>query len=71
MHDAGADHVLVLRTTQELLHLTAKEFFDAVLRQRLAVRALVEGVRLSASAATAKGNIDTLAELCRDGRTCR
>src|SRR5437868_13489355 len=40
---AGADHVLVLRTTPDLLHLEAREFLDRLLGERLRLRALVEG----------------------------
>src|SRR5262249_35238577 len=40
----GADHVLVLQTTPELLHLSAETFFNEVIRDRLAARVLVEGV---------------------------
>src|SRR5262245_40458397 len=40
---AGADHVLILRTTPDLLHLSAGEFFERVVRDRLGARALVEG----------------------------
>src|SRR5437763_1101184 len=43
LHAVGADHVLILRTTPELLHLTAEEFFAHVVRQGLQARALVEG----------------------------
>ncbi len=39
----GADHVVVLQTTHELLKRTAEEFFDGVIRERLAARALAEG----------------------------
>jgi riboflavin kinase / FMN adenylyltransferase len=64
LHEAGADHVLVLRTTSDLLHLTAKEFFTQVLQERLAVKALVEGKSFGFGR-NREGNIDTLAELCR------
>jgi riboflavin kinase / FMN adenylyltransferase len=64
LQEAGADHVLVLRTTAELLHLTATEFFNQVLRERLAARALVEGANFGFGRGR-EGNIDTLAELCR------
>ncbi len=63
LQEGGADHVFVLRTTPELLHLTAPEFFNEVLRQRLAVRALVEGANFGFGR-DRQGNIQTLAELC-------
>ena len=64
LQEVGADHVLVLRTTHELLHLTAKEFFDEVLRRRLDARALVEGANFGFGR-DREGDIDTLAALCR------
>jgi riboflavin kinase / FMN adenylyltransferase len=64
LQEAGADHVLVLRTTTELLHLTATEFFNQVLRERLSARAFVEGANFGFGRGR-EGNIDTLAELCR------
>jgi riboflavin kinase/FMN adenylyltransferase len=64
LHDAGADHVFILRTTPELLHLTANEFFNQVLRDRLAAHRLVEGVNFGFGR-DRQGNINTLAELCR------
>jgi riboflavin kinase / FMN adenylyltransferase len=64
LQEAGADHVLVLRTTTELLHLTATEFFNQVLRERLAARALVEGANFGFGR-DRQGNIDTLAGLCQ------
>jgi riboflavin kinase/FMN adenylyltransferase len=64
LHEAGADHVLVLHTTRDLLRLTAKEFFEQVLQERLAVRALVEGVSFGFGR-NRQGNIDTLVALCQ------
>jgi len=64
LHDAGAGHVLVLHTTHDLLDLTAAEFFDRVLRERLAVKALIEGVNFGFGHNRA-GNVHTLAGLCR------
>src|SRR5262245_60867714 len=39
----GADHVIILRTTPQLLQLSAREFFDQVIRTRLGARAIVPG----------------------------
>lgn len=39
----GADHVVVLETTPVLLQLRAAEFFEHIIRERLAARAIVEG----------------------------
>src|SRR5438132_371634 len=38
----GADHVVLLRTSPELLQLTAGEFFEEVIHKRLKARTLVE-----------------------------
>lgn len=43
LHAAGANHVLILETTAELLGLPARAFFDDLIRTRLDARALVEG----------------------------
>jgi riboflavin kinase/FMN adenylyltransferase len=64
LHQLGADHVLILRTDHAMLGLSAREFFEQVLRERLAVRALVEGVNF-AFGHNREGNVETLAELCR------
>jgi riboflavin kinase/FMN adenylyltransferase len=39
----GVDHVVAYPTDEALLRLTAREFFDLVLRESMAARALVEG----------------------------
>lgn len=43
LHGYGADHVLILETTPELLALRAGEFFERIIRDRLQTRAIVEG----------------------------
>src|SRR5690349_4978129 len=43
LHKAGAHHVIVLRTTPDFLHLSAREFFDRILRHGLQAKAVVEG----------------------------
>lgn len=60
----GADHVLVLRTTPELLALSADEFFHQVIQKRLQVVALVEGKNFGFGR-NRQGNIETLAQLCQ------
>jgi len=40
---AGADRVLILKTTSELLRLDAATFFRAILQEQMKVRAIVEG----------------------------
>ena len=59
----GADHVIFLKTTPALLQLSAAEFFEQVVRKRLAARAIVEG-RNFGFGRNREGNIETLAGLC-------
>jgi riboflavin kinase/FMN adenylyltransferase len=59
----GADHVVILHTTPELLHLRAREFFDQVLGERLRARAIVPGFNF-AFGRNREGTVDTLAALC-------
>ncbi|HEV3237885.1 MAG TPA: bifunctional riboflavin kinase/FAD synthetase [Gemmataceae bacterium] len=40
---AGADHVVVLPVTRELLQLTARSFFDDIIRGQFQPRSLIEG----------------------------
>jgi riboflavin kinase / FMN adenylyltransferase len=63
LQDCGADHVLILQTTPELLRLSAADFFREVVQTRLAARALVEGPNF-AFGRNREGDVDTLAELC-------
>src|SRR5688572_18161435 len=43
MHRFGIDHVLILRTSMALLQLTAREFFEQIIIDRLNVKGMVEG----------------------------
>jgi riboflavin kinase/FMN adenylyltransferase len=43
LHAAGAQHVIVLQTTLDLLYLEAREFFDKILLRGLRAKAVVEG----------------------------
>ncbi|HEY7428287.1 MAG TPA: bifunctional riboflavin kinase/FAD synthetase [Gemmataceae bacterium] len=63
LHELGAEHVLVLRVTQEMLALRAAEFFAQVLQERLHTRALVEGPNFGFGRGR-EGNVQTLAQLC-------
>jgi riboflavin kinase/FMN adenylyltransferase len=63
LHKAGADHVLVLDTTADLLALDADTFFEEVVRRRLAARALVEGVNFGFGRGRG-GDVHTLGRLC-------
>ncbi|HLJ94653.1 MAG TPA: bifunctional riboflavin kinase/FAD synthetase [Gemmataceae bacterium] len=64
----GAEQVLILRTTTALLHLNASDFFHHVLHERLAARALVEGVNFGFGR-NREGTVDTLATFCRQTGT--
>jgi riboflavin kinase / FMN adenylyltransferase len=61
--ELGADHVLVLCATHELLALRAAEFFAQVIRERLDARALVEGTNFGFGRGR-EGDVTTLAQLC-------
>jgi riboflavin kinase/FMN adenylyltransferase len=43
LQQAGAEHLLVMQTTPQLLHLEAREFFERMLIARLQIAGLVEG----------------------------
>jgi riboflavin kinase/FMN adenylyltransferase len=60
---AGADHVVVLRTTAELLRLEAGEFLDTMLGERLAAKAVVEGFNFRFGRHRA-GDLALLSEWC-------
>jgi riboflavin kinase/FMN adenylyltransferase len=60
----GADHVVILQTTHDLLQLTAEQFFDRVIRGHFEARTLVEGVNFGFGRGRG-GNIQTLAALCQ------
>lgn len=62
---SGVDHVLVVRTTPELLRLTAREFFQEVLCRRLGARAVVEGTNFRFGR-NREGSAETLATLARE-----
>src|SRR5205823_5411454 len=53
----------VLRTTPELLQLSANAFFAQVVQERLQARALVEGVNFGFGH-NREGTIDTLKQFC-------
>ena len=60
----GADHVVILRTTPELLRLEAGEFLDTVLRDNLAAKAIVEGFNFRFGRGRA-GDLKVLGDWCR------
>lgn len=63
LRELGADRVLVLHVTPAMLALRAEEFFAQVIQERLAARALVEGVNFGFGRGR-EGNIETLRQLC-------
>jgi len=64
LHDLGLDHVVILRTTDELLALSAVDFFERVVRGTMAARALVEGTNFGFGHRR-EGDVTLLGELCR------
>lgn len=60
---AGADHVIVIPTTTELLQLTAIEFFERVVRGELNAQGIVEGQNFRFGKGR-EGDIQVLATLC-------
>src|SRR5262249_3176995 len=63
LHRLGADHVLILNTTHELLGLSAADFFERVLRRSLGARAVVEGPACR-SGRGREGDVPLLRRLC-------
>jgi riboflavin kinase/FMN adenylyltransferase len=64
LQEVGADHVVVLRTTRDLLALGAADFFERVLRKGLAARGVVEGTNFGFGR-NREGDVETLGRLCR------
>jgi riboflavin kinase/FMN adenylyltransferase len=62
---AGADWVVILRTTLELLGLSAREFFERVIVGQLGARMVVPGFNFAFGRGR-EGNVATLASLCRE-----
>jgi riboflavin kinase/FMN adenylyltransferase len=63
LQECGANHVVLLHTTPELLQLSAAEFFQQVLIERLAVRTIIEGPNFGFGR-NREGNVEMLARLC-------
>ncbi len=63
LQGCGADHVIILRTTPELLQLNAEDFFNRVIRTSLDARAVVEGPNFGFGH-NREGTVETLAQLC-------
>jgi riboflavin kinase/FMN adenylyltransferase len=62
---AGADQVAVLRTTPELLQLSAPDFFARVVRTGFQARAVVEGGNF-AFGRNREATVETLSDYCRE-----
>lgn len=60
----GADHVIVIRTTSELLNLSAEEFFEHVIRNGVQPRVLVEGFNFGFGR-DRLGTVEVLSALCK------
>ena len=58
------DFLLVCETTPELLNLSAEDFFQSLIVDRLKAKAMVEGPNFFFGR-DRSGNVETLAELCR------
>lgn len=67
LHKLGADQVVVLQTTPELLNLLPDEFFTRIVRGSLAARGMAEGFNFRFGRGRAGSN-DTLRTLCREAR---
>jgi riboflavin kinase/FMN adenylyltransferase len=63
----GADEVITLHTTLDLLRLSAVEFFTGLMVQRLEVKAVVEGPNFRFGK-DRQGDVGMLEELCRRHR---
>jgi riboflavin kinase/FMN adenylyltransferase len=64
LQTAGADHVVILRTTRELLGMEAGEFLNTILGERLAAKAVVEGFNFRFGRGRA-GDLNLLGDWCR------
>jgi riboflavin kinase / FMN adenylyltransferase len=65
LESSGADLVLFLRTTTDLLQLSATDFFARVVREQMLARAMVEGENFGFGR-NREGNTKLLGALCRD-----
>src|SRR5688572_24498395 len=62
--ELGVDSLIAYPTDEALLALTPEEFFQQIVRERLAAKAMVEGPNFFFGKGRA-GNIETLERLCR------
>ncbi len=65
LEEAGATDVAVFRTGRWLLDLTARDFFDRVIRRQFATRGMVEGPNF-AFGHDRQGNVEVLGDWCAE-----
>ena len=65
LREAGATEVAVFRTGRWLLDLSAREFFDRVIRRQFDARGMVEGPNF-AFGHDRQGNVQILGQWCRE-----
>lgn len=65
LESLGVDATIVYPTNQAFLHLDATEFFDTIIRQKLAARAMVEGINFYFGRARS-GDVKLLDRLCEE-----
>lgn len=65
IESAGVDVCITYPTSYELLGLTADEFFQSIIRQHVAARAIVEGPNFYFGRHRT-GDVELLGQLCRD-----
>jgi riboflavin kinase/FMN adenylyltransferase len=63
LQSAGADHVAIMETSKDLLHLLPEEFFARVIQGGFQARAVVEGGNF-AFGRNREGTVETLKALC-------
>ena len=63
MQSHGAEHVVLLKTTPELLQLSAADFFERVIRGSLDAKTVVEGFNFGFGR-NREGTVETLRTLC-------
>jgi riboflavin kinase / FMN adenylyltransferase len=65
LHQHGADHVLILRTSSALLQLSARTFFEQILVEQLQAKAIVEGYNFCFGR-NREGTVDVLRAWCAE-----
>lgn len=71
LHAAGADHVVVLPVTKDLLQMTSEQFFSDVIVKQLQAIGIVEGPNFHFGR-DRQGDVQVLEELCeRHGIDCQ